>query len=149
MRYQPIQLVEPDSRIDAVRQFYDLLPYPAPVSDLDGYRKLWQDQDRSRWLFRLFWPSGMFCEDQDILVAGCGTSQAAKHAMREPKARVTAIDLSKTSIRHTRDLKEKYGLDNLEVHQLSVPQLVHDIGDGTFRHVHSFGNGLIRMSLQK
>jgi SAM-dependent methyltransferase len=58
-----------------------------------------------------------------VLVAGCGTSQAAKHALRQPEARVVGIDVSSTSIRHTQELKRKYKLENLEVHQLSVERV--------------------------
>ncbi len=53
-------------------------------------------------------------------MAGCGTSQAARYALREPDARVTAIDVSKTSLRHTRDLQRKYNLNNLELHHLPI-----------------------------
>ncbi len=59
-------------------------------------------------------------EDISILVAGCGTSQAAKHAMRWPAARVTGIDFSETSVRCTEELKRKYQLDNLQVRQLPL-----------------------------
>ena len=66
-------------------------------------------------------------EDREILVAGCGTSQAAIHALREPGARVTAIDVSETSLRHSRDLQQKYGLRNLDLHRLAIEQ-VGDLG---------------------
>ena len=49
--------------------------------------------------------------------------QAARHALREPEARVTAIDISETSLRHTRDLQRKYNLDNLELHQLPLERV--------------------------
>ncbi|MFB3119983.1 MAG: class I SAM-dependent methyltransferase, partial [Stenotrophomonas maltophilia] len=123
MRNLSGQQVDASPSVDDVREFYDLLPYPAPLKDLDQYRKLWLNRDRSRWLFSLFWPCKSFREDQDILVAGCGTSQAAKHALREPKARVTAIDISETSLQHTRSLKEKYHLDNLELHQIPIEEV--------------------------
>ncbi len=123
MRNLSGQQVDASPSVDDVREFYDLLPYPAPISDLDQYRELWLNRDRSRWLFRLFWPSGSFREDQDILVAGCGTSQAAKHALREPTARVTAIDISEESLRHTRALKEKYQLDNLDLYQIPIEEV--------------------------
>jgi SAM-dependent methyltransferase len=58
--------------------------------------------------------------DRAILVAGCGTSQAARHALMEPDARVTAIDISETSLRHTRDLQQKHGLRNLHLHRLAI-----------------------------
>jgi SAM-dependent methyltransferase len=64
---------------------------------------------------------------QEILVAGCGTSQAARYALREPEARVTAIDISETSLRHTSDLQRKYSLHNLELHQLPL-EAVKDLG---------------------
>ena len=57
------------------------------------------------------------------MIAGCGTSQAAKHALRWPAARVTGIDFSATSVRHTEELKQKYELDNLEVHQLPLTEV--------------------------
>ena len=66
-------------------------------------------------------------EDRTILVAGCGTSQAAKHAARCPAARVIGIDFSATSVRHTEALKRKYDLTNLEVHQLPIDR-VGDLG---------------------
>ena len=63
-------------------------------------------------------PTAPYKEDQSILVAGCGTSQAAKHALRWPAAQVTGIDCSATSVRRTEQLKRKYNLKNLEVRQL-------------------------------
>ncbi len=62
-----------------------------------------------------------------ILVAGCGTSQAARYALREPDAKITAIDISGTSLRYTRQLQQKYRLDNLDLHQLSIER-VHELG---------------------
>ena len=56
-------------------------------------------------------------------MAGCGTSQAAKHAARCPAARVIGIDFSATSVRHTEDLRRKYDLTNLEVHQLPIDRI--------------------------
>ena len=81
---------------------------------------LWQDPLRRRVDYHLFWPARPFREEFSILVAGCGTSQAAKHALRWPAAQVTGIDFSATSVRCTEDLKRKYELDNLQVHQLPI-----------------------------
>ena len=47
-------------------------------------------------------------------------SQAAKYALRWPRAKVTGIDVSATSIEQTELLKRKHRLDNLEVVQLPV-----------------------------
>jgi hypothetical protein len=38
----------------------------------------------------LFWADKPYREDHSILVAGCGTSQAAKHALRWPQLRLPA-----------------------------------------------------------
>src|SRR6266436_8281556 len=110
-----------------VRDFYDQYPYPRPVDSLEKYRQLWQDPQRRRAEYHLFWPGRSYREDQSILIAGCGTSQAAKHAVRWPAAQITGIDVSATSVRCTEDLKRKYSLDNLQVYQLPIER-VNDLG---------------------
>ena len=107
----------------AVKDFYERYPYPRPTDDLDNYRRRWQDPNRRRADFHLFWPDKPYTEERTILVAGCGTSQAAKHAARCPAARVIGIDFSATSVRHTEDLRRKYDLTNLEVHQLPIDRI--------------------------
>ena len=77
-----------------MRAFYDLHPYPPPVEDLDGYRQRWQDEGRRRADFHLHWPDKAYRADLNVLVAGCGTSQAAKHALRQPASHVVGIDFS-------------------------------------------------------
>jgi SAM-dependent methyltransferase len=104
---------------EAVRAFYEEHPYPPPVDDLEKYRA-WEDPKKRRAEYHLLWPSKLFKEDHSILVAGCGTSQAAKHAMRWPAARVTGIDFSETSVRCTEELKRRYKLDNLDVRRLPI-----------------------------
>jgi SAM-dependent methyltransferase len=114
--------VRPDASTVAadVRAFYERLPYPPPLASLDEHRELYRHPDRRRAQYHLIWPTDPFRGDQDILVAGCGTSQAARYALREPDARITAIDVSDTSLRHTRELQQKYRLENLELVQLSI-----------------------------
>jgi SAM-dependent methyltransferase len=108
---------------EEVRDFYDRYPYPPPVDNLDKYQRHWQDHQRRRADFHLFWPSLAFREDQSILIAGCGTSQGAKHALRWPAARVTAIDCSATSVRCTKELQRKYKLQNLAVYQVPIERV--------------------------
>ena len=111
-----------------VRSFYEKMPYPGPVADLDRERKLYANPGHRRAQFHQTWPTEQARGSLDILVAGCGTSQAARYALREPDARVTAIDISQTSLHHTRDLQQKYDLKNLELRQLpieDVRQLAH------------------------
>jgi SAM-dependent methyltransferase len=108
---------------DAVRAFYERHPYPAPLRDLDRHRELYRNPERRRAMSLLLWPTEEPQANREILVAGCGTSQAAIHALREPGANVTAIDISETSLRHTRDLQRKYGLRNLDLHRLAIEEV--------------------------
>jgi len=112
-----------DPIADDIQAFYDAHPYPPPVEDLDIYRQRWQDKERRRADFHLHWSNKLNQEDLDILVAGCGTSQAARHALRQPTSHVVGIDVSATSVRHTEALKRKYDLTNLEVHQLPIERV--------------------------
>jgi SAM-dependent methyltransferase len=105
---------------EGVRDFYEQYPYPRPIDSLEKYRLRWQDPQRRRADYHLFWPAAPYREDRSILIAGCGTSQAAKHALRWPGAQVTGIDFSATSMRCTEDLKRKYNLSNLRLLQLPV-----------------------------
>ena len=105
---------------EEVRDFYERYPYPRPVDSLANYQGHWQDRQRRRADYHLFWPARPYRENQAILIAGCGTSQAAKHAMRWPAAQVTGIDFSARSVRCTEELKRKYNLDNLQVSQLPI-----------------------------
>jgi SAM-dependent methyltransferase len=54
------------------------------------------------------------------LVTGCGTSQAARYAMRESGSRVTAIDTSVSGLCHTRELQRRYALGNLELQHVAL-----------------------------
>jgi len=95
------------------------MPYPAPRTSLDESG----DPDHRRARFHRIWPAEQPRGNQEILVAGCGTSQAARYALRELDARITAIDISETSLRHTRDLQRKYKLEHLELHQLPIERI--------------------------
>jgi SAM-dependent methyltransferase len=108
---------------EEVRDFYERYPYPQPIDSLDKYQRLWQDRQRRRADYHLFWPAKPYREDHAILIAGCGTSQAAKHALRWSEARVTGIDFSATSVRCTEELKRKYHLSNLQVRQLPIERV--------------------------
>jgi SAM-dependent methyltransferase len=110
-------------RVEAIRAFYESHPYPAPVPSLDRLLERYRDPSRRRAQSLLLWPLQKPRPNRSILVAGCGTSQAARHALMEPDARVTAIDLSETSLRHTRDLQHKHDIRNLQLHQLAVERI--------------------------
>ena len=108
---------------EEVRTFYERHPYPPPVDSLEKYRQFGQDRQKRRVDYHLFWPVRPYREDLSILIAGCGTSQAAKHALRWPAAQVTGIDFSATGVRCTEELKRKYNLNNLQVRQLPIDRV--------------------------
>jgi SAM-dependent methyltransferase len=105
---------------DPVCEFYTDHPYPPPVDNLDRARDQWRDENRHRTEYHLLWPDKRNRTDLDILVAGCGTWQAAKYALCRPGARVTGIDVSTTSLDHTERLKRKYTLTNLETRRMPI-----------------------------
>src|ERR1700756_601368 len=103
------------ARAAAVCAFYEEHPYPAPIDSLAPRRR------RAQSL--LLWPLAKPRADRRILIAGCGTSQAARHALMEPGASVTAVDISETSLRHTRHLQDKHDIRNLRLHRLAIERI--------------------------
>ena len=128
---------KPNPVADKVQAFYDNHPYPPPVTDLSQYRRLGRDLARLRADYHLLWPTMSYRGEQEILVAGCGTSQAAKVALKQPAAQVVGVDVSSTSLHHTEELKRKYKLTNLEVQQLPIER-VHEL-DRQFDQIISTG----------
>ena len=112
-----------DPRADIVSRQYERWQYPAPILDLDGW-----SADNWQWLdpahaHRVMWPDREYKPDLDILIAGCGTNQAAVFAYTNPGAKVVAIDVSQPSLDHQQYLKDKHGLFNLELHLLPIEEL--------------------------
>jgi SAM-dependent methyltransferase len=106
-----------------VRDFYERAPSPLPVPKLDTPHDLYRNPIHRRARFHRIWPTERPRDNQKILIAGCGTSQAARYALREPDAHVTAIDVSESSLRHTRDLQRSYDLGNLDIHRLAIEEV--------------------------
>lgn len=113
----------PDSTADPICEFYTKHPFPPPIENLDRALELYRDENVRRSEFHLLWPDREYREDLDVLIAGCGTWQAAKYALCHPAARVVAVDISPTSVQHTESLKQKYNLTNLDVRSLRIESL--------------------------
>jgi SAM-dependent methyltransferase len=113
----------PADRTKAIRAFYEAHPYPPPVASLEKRLDTYRDPHRRRAQNLLLWALETPHPDRSILVAGCGTSQAARYALMEPEARVTAIDLSETSLGHTSDLQQKHDIRNLQLHRLGIERI--------------------------
>jgi SAM-dependent methyltransferase len=109
-----------DVGADPICEFYTSHPYPPPLTNLDRARDLWQNENIHRAEWHLFWPDKEYRAEFAVLVAGCGTWQAAKFALTHPLSRVVVIDLSQTSLEHTQALKHKYDLANLDVRSLAI-----------------------------
>lgn len=127
---------------DPIYNFYTQHPYPPPIDNLDRAREMYKDENVLRAEFHLFWPDREYRADLDVLVAGCGTWQSAKYAICHPAARVTAIDVSPTSLDHTLALKQKYNLTNLDARLLPIEKVAeldqqfdHIICTGVLHHL--------------
>lgn len=120
-------------RSDPIEAFYDLHPYPPPITDLGELAQRLGDWSAARSSHHLIWPERSIDSVGSVLVAGCGTSQAVRHALRRPHTRVVGIDVSAASIQHTRALAAHHEVTNLEVHRLSIED-VNDLGE-RFDHV--------------
>jgi SAM-dependent methyltransferase len=105
---------------DEISRFYTDHPYPPPVPDLRAEAAAWSDGLRRRLRHHLLWPTVAEVADPAVLVAGCGTSQAARHAVRSPGSDVVGIDVSQVSIDATARLADQHGLANLELHRLPI-----------------------------
>jgi len=49
-----------------VQNFYERYPYPRPIDSLEKYQRLWQDRQRRRANYHLFWRCGVL--DQSPIV---------------------------------------------------------------------------------
>lgn len=133
-----------DPRSDAVAAFYDRHPYPPPVDDL---ARVPRAPDRAA--HHRIWPGRRPDSVRRVLVAGCGTSQAARHALRNPSAEVVGIDVSATSVDHTRRLIDRHEITNLQVRLLPIEEAAtlgirfdHIVCTGVLHHLADPADGL-------
>ena len=133
---------------DPIVEFYDRHPYPPPVDDLDV------DAARAaprpdRVAHHLIWPERDPGSVHSMLVAGCGTSQAARRAIRNPHLEVVGIDVSETAIEHTRRLIERHRITNLTVERCAIEDVAglgrrfdHVVCTGVLHHLAEPARGL-------
>ena len=63
--------MSPESQVSKeVRTFYERMPYPAPLTNLDRHLELSQNPDRRRALFHTIFPTEKLRGKLEILVAG-------------------------------------------------------------------------------
>ena len=81
-------------RDDVVAQQYQKWTYPEPIQNLETWAaNSWQWFDPSH-AHRVLGPGRPHQPDLDILIAGCGTNQAAVFAYTNRGSKVVAIDVS-------------------------------------------------------
>ena len=110
-----------DPNTDIVSRRYET--YPEPIQDLEAWTNSnweWFDPLHAH---STLWPDRDYKPDLDILIAGCGTNQAAVFAYNNRSAKVVAVDISQPSLDHLQYLKDKYRLRNLELHRLPIEEL--------------------------
>lgn len=107
---------------DTIARQYGAWVYPLPVDDLAAVALERRDNADPSLHHRLYWPDREYPDALDILVAGCGTVQAAEIAFHNPRARVLGIDVSDASLAHEQRLKAKHGLQNLELRRLPIEE---------------------------
>lgn len=112
-----------DPRGDGVSRQYDRWEYPPPVADLAAWSENHWDWFDPFLAHRVLWPDRDYKPDLDILIAGCGTFQAALFAFKNRGAKVVGIDVSGSALNHQRRLKDKHGLQNLELHLLPIEEV--------------------------
>jgi SAM-dependent methyltransferase len=108
---------------DLVSRQYERWRYPPPIRDLTTWTVTnweWFDPVHAH---RVLWPDREYRPDLDILIAGCGTNQAAVFAFNNPAAKVVAVDVSQPSLDHQQHLKDKHDLRNLELRRLPIEEL--------------------------
>ncbi|MFL6726138.1 MAG: class I SAM-dependent methyltransferase [Sphingomicrobium sp.] len=99
-----------------VAKQYEAFAYPEPFADLakeiaNGY---YQVGDPALY-GPVLWPRGKPQRPLKILVAGCGTVQAAYTAYTNKQHEIVGLDLSESSLAHERYLQERHGLSNLRL----------------------------------
>ncbi len=125
-------------------------PFPDIVAKLDtGYVQMGDPALYSPAL----WPDGRPRERLNILVAGCGTVQAAVLAFTNRGCDVVGVDLSEASLAHERFLQDRHKLTNLRLYQgdlRDAAKIGRDfdliVSTGVLHHMSDPGEGLRALS---
>jgi hypothetical protein len=109
---------------DPVADQYSSFPYPEPGDDIPTWLTTFNYDKYEPAKFSVkFWPEGRPKTNLNILVAGCGSMQAAVVAFNNPECRVTGIDFSNASIAHQERLRERHKLSNLLVRAMDLREV--------------------------
>jgi SAM-dependent methyltransferase len=137
-----------------VAKQYEAFAYPEPFADIADVMAKGYHQIGDPALYApVLWPRGKPKRPLRILVAGCGTVQAACIAYTNRDDEVVGIDLSEASLAHARFLQERHGLGNLKLFRgdlLEVGSLGGSfdviISTGVLHHLADPGAGLAALT---
>lgn len=111
-----------------IKEFYNKFSYPVfgdhTLSDMIDTGARDRSDPSIHW--NKFWPQKSKDEKLEILVAGCGTYQAAIVAARNSNCHVTGIDVSDNSIKIQNSVIEKEGINNVELKVCAITDYVTD-----------------------
>ena len=135
------------------KQYVDYA-YPEPGDDIPIWQKSYNYNLYDPGLYSaLYWPEGRPRSSLEVLVAGCGTMQAAVLAFNNPECKFTGIDFSQTSLAHEERLRERHKLSNLTLQKMDLrdaPKLGRSfdliVCSGVLHHLADPGEGLRALS---
>jgi Trans-aconitate methyltransferase len=133
-----------------VEKQYSEYSYPEAGDDIPTWLQSWNYGPYDPSFYEaLHWPEGRPKADLDVLVAGCGTMQAAVLAFNNPECKFTGIEFSQTSIAHEERLRERHNLQNLTLQKMDlrdVSKLGRSfdliVSSGVLHHLPDPGEGL-------
>ena len=119
-----------------VQSFYDETPFPD--FDLEKYRTREDLERQASWYFRLL--DTYIPQNCSIIEVGCGTGQFVNYLALKKTRKVVGIDLTENSLKKAKSLRDKLGIQNLELRQENIFDLSPETF-GVFDYV--FCNGVL------
>lgn len=140
-----------NKNIDYLKSHYENYNYPEPVQDINKElienNIVYYDDPTYNW-HKIF-PEKAFSKNKiSILIAGCGTEQAAIIAKLSPQHEVIGIDLSSNSLKHQKKLINKHKINNLKLINNDFREVKFDkkfdliISTGVIHHLEKPGSAL-------
>jgi len=140
-----------DKNINYLKNHYENYNYPEPVQDIEKEliekNIVYYDDPTYNW-HKIF-PEKAFSKNKiSVLIAGCGTEQAAIIAKLSPQHDVIGVDLSSNSLKNQKRLIDKHKINNLKLICSDFRELKFEqkfdliISTGVIHHLEDPGSAL-------